>query len=56
MEGRHGEAIPVEQINQWPGSFDAYVQIAFFAMLLGFMLALSINSSHKDTFKQINKP
>lgn len=54
MVGRHGELIPIEQINQWPATYNLYFFIALMAMILGFTLALIFNRCHKDTFRGLN--
>lgn len=55
MEGRHGEMIPIEQINQWPAAVDHTVVIALLAMIIGFTLAIILNRGNSSSFKGLNK-
>ncbi|MCA9394278.1 MAG: DUF368 domain-containing protein [Candidatus Omnitrophica bacterium] len=54
MPGRHGELIPIEQVNHWPEIYNLYFFIALMAMILGFTLAIIFNRCHKDTFRGLN--
>ena len=55
MEGRHGEMIPIEQINQWPATLDQTVVVALLAMIIGFTLAIILNRGNSSSFKGLNK-
>ncbi len=54
MLGRHGELVPVEQVNQLPENFGMYTMGALLSMTIGFVLALLLNRSDKSTFRKIN--
>lgn len=56
IPGRHGELIPIEQINHWPTTYNLYFFIALMAMIIGFSLAIIFNRCHKDTFRGLNTP